>query len=238
MTTQPATAETERLQLQSAAEDFGRNLRRWRRRQGWAQDTAAAWGTAIGGLCVHASQWSQLETASMRQPSPKLFVRLGLQNQLLASGDIGPIRDRALRDRVAVAEPIADDDGPWGAVEFFGAYIGHRAWPPLEDSLPPDITDADAAEWSESLRGWFQTTAREAQREPIDAATEVMAHCSADDPAMRQQLQRVLLGFGGYSPAELLAQWEAKAPGPREWINAWRRSLELKAGGPTPPWED
>jgi hypothetical protein len=27
-------------------------------------------------------------------------------------------------------------------------------------------------------------------------------------------------------------------PDQLEWINAWRRSLELKTGGPTPPWDD
>jgi hypothetical protein len=237
MTDAPSAAELEREQLQAAAVEFGRNLRRWRRRQGWAQDTAAAWGQAIGSLCVHASQWSQLETASMSQPSPKLFLRLGLQNQQLASGEIGAIKDRALRDRVKAAEPVADQDGPWDATEFFSSYIGHLAWPPLEDPQPPAITDDGAAEWSEALRTWFQATAREAQREPLEAATEVMRFCDAEDPAARQQFQRVLLGFGDYSATELLEAWAAERPSERSWINAWRRSLGLTTDGPRPPWE-
>lgn len=179
-----------------------------------------------------------LKTAAMRQPTPKLFLRLGHQNQMLASGELGKIRDRALLDRVKAAEPIADADGPWGPVEFFGCYVGLKPWPPLEDPLPPPITDDGAAVWSEQLREWFQATAREAQREPLEAATEVMRYCDAEDPVARQQFQRVLLGFGNYSAAELLEAWHEERPSERTWINTWRRSLDLKTDGPVPPWEE
>jgi len=75
------------------------------------------------------------------------------------------------------------------------------------------------------------------QRQRLEAATEVMQFCGAEDFTARQQFQRVLLGFGDYSAAELVEAWQAERPSERQWINAWRRSLGLKTDGPTPPWE-
>jgi len=231
----PAYAEAERERQRDAALQFGRNLRQWRRRQGWAQDTPAAWGREIGSLHVYASQWSQIETGVMKAPPPHLFVCLGHQNQRLASGDLGVIRDRKLKDRVAAAKPIEDDDGPWGAVEFFAAYIGFRPFPKDIVMAAPEITDEAAAEWSATLRDWFQRTAETAQLDPLEAMVALM-RCVDAEQGDRQAFQRVLLGFDDYRAAELLDAWEREVSGARDWIAAWRRSMQLKADGPIEPW--
>jgi hypothetical protein len=234
----PSAAEAERERQRDAALAFGRNLRRWRRSQGWAQDTPAAWGKAIGSLHVYASQWSQIETGVMVAPTPHLFICFGHQNQRLAAGDLGVIRDRKLKDRVAAARAIEDDDGPWDAVAFFAAYIGVRPFPDDLAPAAPEITDEAAAEWSDTLRDWFQRTAETAQLDPLEAMVALMRCVDAEIDSDRQAFQRVLLGFSDYQAAELLDAWHREANGARDWISAWRRTLGLKADGPREPWSD
>jgi hypothetical protein len=232
----PSYSEAERSRQREAALAFGRNLRLWRRRQGWAQDTPAAWGKAINSLHVHASQWSQIETGVMVAPPPNLFVCFGHQNMRLAQQDFGAIRDRKLRKRIEAAEPIADDSGPWGPVEFFAAYLGQRPWPHDLEPTPPAITDEAAAEWSTTLREWFKRTADATNLDPLEAMVALMSCVDSDSDSDRQSFQRVLLGFGDYKAAELLDAWQREASGARDWINAWRRSMGLKADGPMAPW--
>ena len=232
----PAHAKAERERQREAALQFGRSLRQWRRRQDWAQDTPSEWGKAIGSLHVYASQWSQLETGAMKAPSPHLFVCLGHQNQRIASGDLGVIRDRKLKDRVVAAKPIEDADGPWGAVEFFAAYIGLRPFPEDITPVPPSISDEAAAEWSATLRDWFQRTAEAAHLDPLEAMVALM-HCVDAEQSDRQLFQRVLLGFDDYRAVALLDAWEREASGARDWIQSWQQTMGLKADGPVEPWE-
>ena len=60
--------------LRSSAVAFGQGLRRWRVRQGWAQDTAQDWGEEASFPHVFSSQWSQLETARMERPGRCCFI--------------------------------------------------------------------------------------------------------------------------------------------------------------------
>ena len=172
----------------------------------------------------------------MKAPPPNLFVCFGHQNQRLASGDLGLIRDRKLRDRVAAATAIADDDGPWDAVAFFAAYIGMRPFPADLALTPPTITDEAAAEWSEMIRTWFHRTAETAALDPLEAMVALMRCVDAEIDSDRQTFQRVLLGFADYQAAELLDAWHREARGAVDWINAWRRTLGLRSGAPREPW--
>lgn len=146
---EPAAIQQE---LEAAAVAFGRNLRRWRLRNGWSQNTAQDWGQAIGIAHVFNSQWSQLETARLRGPKPLVFRALGIMNGLLAAGEYGPILDRALLDRVKQAEPICQPDGrPWQGSDFYASFMGQLPWPEMAERLP-EISDREAAEISNEFR--------------------------------------------------------------------------------------
>lgn len=234
--TEITPAEREREQLREAAVTFGANLRHWRRRQGWAQDTAMDWGKATGRLHVYSSQWSSIESGSTRNPGPTLFVAFGVMNTRLACADYGAVRDRTLMDRLKAAEPLRHKDGePWDAADFFAAYIGHQAWPDVPDPEPPEISDEQAAQWSATLRGWFQATAAAAGMEPLDAAVAVMRHADPDRGDHRE-FQRLILGFSDLSAEWLREQWRQEAQSPAAWIAAWRKELGLPAEALTAPW--
>lgn len=196
------------------------------------------WGRATGKLHVYSSQWSQLETGSMRQPSPGLFWNFGLMNAALAHQDYGPITDRALMDRIKGAQPVRHDDGqPWDAADFFAAYIGLEQWPHGPARPEPEITPEAAAAWSQELRQWFRHAADKAGLEPLEAAVMAMEHADPGSP-WRPGYQRLLLGFADLDPEMLLEQWRDGAPGPAEWLATWRRKLGLKGAAPVAPWAD
>lgn len=223
----PITFDQERERQREAALLFGRNLRYWRTRQGWAQDTAMQWGQMVDCPHVYSSQWSQLETGKMRNPGPGIFCALGWQNEAIDRHDFGPITDRTLKDRLDAAEPVRRADGtPWKAADFFAAYVGDLLWPDVQASLPFNITTDEAERWSEQLRVWFQRTAREANLSPLEAATGLLEHVDADNGA-RALFQRVLLGFADYTPEELIRDWQEEGPAAACWVRHWRRSLGL-----------
>lgn len=231
-----APVHAQQEQLHEAAVAFGISLTRWRRRQGWTQATAAKWAAAVGRTCVFSSQWSHLENATMKNPGPPLFVNLGSMNRDIARQDYGPIRDRALMDRVKAAVPVVHNDGePWDAADFFAAYIGIQPWPVLANEAP-QITAEDAAAWSATLRNWFQETVQAAGLEPLEAAVAAMRHANSDR-GDTQAFQRLILGFEDLSAAWLVQQWEQEAESPAKWLAAWRQELGLSGKAPMPNWE-
>lgn len=205
-------------QLEAAAVEFGKNLRRWRVAQGWSQNTAQDWGQAVGVLHVFNSQWSQLESAKLRGPKPLVFRALGAMNQLLAAGQYGPIRDRDLLERVRAAAPICHDDGtPWDGADFYAAFLGDLDWPPIANHIPP-ISDNDAAEFSHTIRSAVRIGAKRRNLSLRAAADQLLDHVPEDQHA---RLEDVLLGET-WSGEELTALREPDGKlQPRAWLAAW-----------------
>lgn len=195
-----------------------------------------AWGKAAGIPHVFSSTWSQLERGIMSNPGPKVFLALAHQNSRIASADFGDGIGRALMDRLKAAEPVAHDDGePWDAADFFAAYIGLELWPhPAVE--PPQISAEDAATWSKDLRTAFRATADELKLSPMEAMVELLER-GPEDRRSREQLQRVLLGFEDYEPADLLAEWaETQTDEAPHAIEQWRQSRGLGLAGLAAPW--
>lgn len=205
-------------QLEAAAVTFGENLRRWRVAQGWSQNTPQDWGQAVGVLCVFNSQWSQLEGAKLRGPKPLVFRALGAMNAMLHSKTYGPIRDRALLDRVQAAEPILHDDGtPWDGADFYAAFMGELDWPVIPNRLPP-ITDAEAAAFSDAFRADVRNGAKRRSLSLRAAADQLLDHVPEDH---HSRIEDVLLGEV-WTAAELMALRDAEGKlAPRTWLAAW-----------------
>lgn len=210
-------------QLEAAAVKFGENLRRWRVAQGWSQNTPQDWGQAIGVLHVFNSQWSQLESAKLRSPGPLVFRALGAMNHMLAAGVYGPIKDRALLDRVKGAQPVRHDDGhPWDGADFYCAFLGDLDWPPIANTLPP-ITDAEAQAISDAIRAGVRNGAKRRRLSLRAAADQLLDHVPEDQHA---RLEDVLLGES-WSGAELTALRDGDgAAGPEAWLAAWDGTMQ------------
>ncbi len=187
-------------ELDAAAAAFGQNLRRWRLSNGWSQNTAQDWAQAIGVPCVYNSQWSMLETARLRGPKPLLFRALGILNNLLAAREFGTFADRALMDRIRTAEPIRHPDGrPWTGPDFYAAFVGQLEWPHIPDPLP-EITDAEAAAFSERFRQLVRGTAGKGGN---SLGTVLAAVISLAPQDAQTRTAEVLMG-GSWSGDELM----------------------------------
>ena len=139
--------------LKESAILFGQSLRRWRRRNTWAQDTSAAWGREAGIPYIHASQWSNLENGRMRSPWASLFLALGDQNRRLSDGDYGAIRHRDLMERLKAASPVAEPEGkPWRATDFWACFSGLQPWPHPEEQ-PPSAVSTSAGRLHHDKKG-------------------------------------------------------------------------------------
>lgn len=223
--------------LDAHAVQFGHDLRRWRRRCGWAQDTSMAWGRAARTPHVFSSTWSHLERGLMSTPGPKVFLSLADQNRRIAAGDFSGVTDGALLDRLSGATAVTHEDGgPWDAADFYACYIGLLAWPhPAVD--PPLITPDDATSWSQQLRAQFRATADELALSPVEATVQVLER-GPERREEREQLQRVLLGFDDFTASELLDLWrEDGGAEVFDVIDRWRQGNGLTPAGLAPPWE-
>lgn len=210
-------------ELEAAAVTFGHNLRRWRLRNGWSQNTAQDWAQAIGVPAVFNSQWSQLETARLRGPKPLLFRALGILNQLLAAQEYGAFTDRALMDRVKRAEPLRHPDGkPWTGPDFYASFMGQLPWPEMPDLLP-DITDQEAADHSATFREAIRDASKAAGI-PLGAALSAVIELAPSEAQARTA--EVLMG-GSWSGTELM---ELRTPDgemlPMTWVEELSRSAK------------
>jgi transcriptional regulator with XRE-family HTH domain len=209
-------------ELDAAAVAFGQNLRRWRIRNGWSQNTAQDWAQAIGVPAVFNSQWSQLETARLRGPKPLLFRALGILNSLLAAQEYGSFTDRALIDRVKRAEPIRHPDGkPWTGPDFYAAFMGQLAWPEMPDLLP-EISDAEAQEISSQFR---QLVRAAGGVDGADIGMVLSTVISSAPPEAQARTAEVLMG-GSWTGAELM---ELRTPEGELLPMAWVEQLAESA---------
>jgi transcriptional regulator with XRE-family HTH domain len=206
-----------RVRLKAAAVRFGEQLKRWRVAQGWSQSTFQDWGQAIGVEYVHNSQWSMLENGRLLGPRPPVFYALEGMNTLLAAGCYGSVRDPDLRDSIRAADAVRHEDGtPWDAGDFYAAYLGLLEWPKPRGWLP-EITDAEAAEYSAGFRDDVRRQAKAAGLSLGAAMAQLLAQAPKEQ---RDRLHDVMLGED-WTGAELMALRDGEgALAPRGWLDA------------------
>lgn len=206
-------------ELQAAAIAFGEGLRRWRVSNGWSQNTPHDWARAIGIVPVYNSQWSQLETAKLRGPEPKVFRALGAMNHLLAAESYGPITDRRLAGTVKGAHPVTHDDGtPWDAGDFYRAYIGQLEWPMIPERKPL-LSPDEAAAISSGIRESFIKACLDAGSRPGPCRKALLRHVPSEHA---ERLGDVLLG-DSWSPEELVELFDEQDQLlPLQWVADWQ----------------
>lgn len=211
-------------QLNSAREAFGRCLVRWRRINGWSQQTPEQWGREAGFYYMHNSQWSRLERGDMGMPGPLLFRALGVLNDRIARQDWGRITTASLRDRVCGSVGVLHPDGtPWTGSDFYSAFIGEKDWPPFP-KRQTRVSKAEADAWNRQLRLWFEEITSKAGLLPLAGLNQLMEHVPE---AYEASMQHAVMGLGGLSRADL-EELAGEDQGPEQWLKAWQESLGLK----------
>lgn len=181
---------------------FGRTIRIWHNRNNWIHSTMHDWGAQAGFPALKDSSTNRLQNAKTEQPTPLTFIQLAIVNQRVASRDYSGVIERDLLDRLTDSEPICSPDGtPWGAMQFFGHFVGELE--PPEWAKPGKEWTAEAlAQLSRDHQGRFEQIAKTKLLPPAQAWKELEKHCDALTPKQRDQLRNVLSGW---------EQWTAEA---------------------------
>lgn len=189
----------------SARQAFGRTMTTWVNRNGWIHSTLQEWGQQAGFPAVRDSSFNRLQNAKTEQPSPLTFIQLAMANQRVADGDYSGVVDRQLRDRLKDSEPITDSFGnPWGAMEFFGHFVGELPGPDWAEA-PKPLTAKEAEQLSRDHQARFETIAKTKNVPPPTAWKQLEGHCKGLSNAQRDTLRNVLSGWHTWRPEE----WEA-----------------------------
>lgn len=188
-----------------ARQRFGRTITAWTRRNGWNHDTLHLWGEQAGFPAVRDSSFNRLQNAKTEQPSPLTFIQLAMANARIAAGDYSGVVDRALKDRLKESIAICTPDGePWGAMQFFGHFVGELDGP--EWAIGPEPLSAEQLqELSTAQQQRFEGAVQAKGISPAVAWRQLEAHCAAMTPSQRQSLRDVLSGWHVWDAAE----WEA-----------------------------
>lgn len=189
----------------AARQRFGRTLTAWSNRNGWIHSTLQDWGHQAGFPAVRDSSFNRLQNAKTEQPSPLTFIQLAIANARVAAADYSGISDRQLKDRIKDSEAITYASGkPWGAMEFFGHFVGELEAPEWAN-LPEPLSDAEAVQLSEQHQQRFEAIAQAKGISPAVAWRQLEAFCNGMSSGQRDLLRNVLSGWHQWTPSE----WEA-----------------------------
>lgn len=189
----------------AARQQFGRTLSAWAARNGWIHSTLHEWGEQAGFPAVRDSSFNRLQNAKTEQPTPLTFIQLAMANARVAAGDYSGVSDRALKDRLKDSEPITDANGtPWGAMQFFGHFVGELEGPDWA-SAPQPLSEPEAATLSQQHQQQFAAVAARKQVSPAVGWKQLEHYCQGLSSAQRDLLRNVLSGWHSWTPSE----WEA-----------------------------
>jgi hypothetical protein len=186
----------------AARQGFGRTLNAWVIRNGWTHSTLHEWGEQAGFPAVRDSSFNRLQNSKTEQPSPLTFIQLAMANARVAAGDYKGVSDRQLKDRLKDSEAICDATGkPWGAMEFFGHFVGELE-APASLQLPEPLTAKEAEAMSSKHQERFEAIAEAKGLKPAQAWKQLEQHCNGLSAGQKDLLRNVLSGWHVWDPGE------------------------------------
>lgn len=184
---------------------FGRTIRIWHNRNNWIHSTMHDWGAQAGFSALKDSSTNRLMNGKTEQPTPLTFIQLAMANRRVAENNYSGVVDRALMDRLDGSASICNPDGsPWGAMEFFGHFVGELEAPEWAQQGKEWTAEA-LAQLSRDHQGRFEQIAKSKLLPPAQAWRELEGHCQALSAKHRDQLRNVLSGWEQWSADD----WEA-----------------------------
>jgi hypothetical protein len=188
---------------------LGQLLLRFRKRNGWAGQTAEDWAAVCPELWpvrIGNSVWTNIETGRSRVPALVTFEALGQMNALLASDYRGRIPPGLLRQRVYDAEPIVGDDGrPWNHHDFIDLYLNQIELPEAykgADGSERSMSAEDAAEATEHIRLGFREFLKSCHLRPQAAMNLVLQAAGPLSSEDERTAESVLFGLSGLTPGQ------------------------------------
>lgn len=220
--------ERDRSQLPTdeARRRFGRTMSAWCSRNGWIHSTMHEWGEQAGFSAVKDSSFNRLQNAKTEQPTPLTFLQLASANRRVAEQNFSGVHDRQLKDRLMGSEPITTPEGkPWGAMEFFGHFVGELDGPDWA-AAPESLSEEEAAALSKHYQQRFESVAQAKALSPALAWKQLERHCSQLSPSQRDKLRDVLCGWDQWSPQDWDAMRAHEADPVAKALAAWDSQVD------------
>lgn len=213
--------------------NFGIGLERWRRSNGWTQDTCQDIGKLTGTPHVYGSKWSQLERGTALNPGPMVFHALGFVNKAIALKlflDPGVLTNQNLREKLKDAKPILHEDGShWEGKDFFAAFTGQLPWPNLIEGK--SLTAPQAEDYSHGLHHRFARLKTAYNLSLSDALELALGESSVGETLSNEQKEHysdILVGMTTFKPAELKELWQEDKQVflPTAWLNKMQAACQ------------
>ena len=209
---------------------FGRAITIWMKGNSWSQQTLHDLSAATGFVGGdYNSQVSLLQRGRL-DPKPMFWVALGQLNAFVAAGDLAPITNRSLRDRLTDAEPFFTDDGEVAAAsEFFAMFIGEVPLPErFAISAVEPISDKEAKGISEMCRASFRQIAQDQMLSPKEAWEALKPHCTMLNASELERFREVLAGWSDWTGEEATALTPPGQLGkPAQALDTWGGGLTI-----------
>lgn len=203
---------------------FGAMLQNWRLRCGWTQYTYCDWARQSGNTssAISYGNLSVIEQGKAGELRQKVFWQLWEMNRRISHKDWGEpllITDQLLKDRLATAVSLGDDDCPlWGPAEFWCCYNGLRPVP-ITFRNPPQMqfTTKAAAQMNRKLRQAFNSCVN-SFASPLDAVALLRDRIPIDQ---QDRFFQMAMGSRDYSAAELSALSGHPLIQPMQWLHGY-----------------
>jgi hypothetical protein len=117
-------------------------MKNWRLHIGWTQYTWCNWASEAGFQAISYGNLSVIENGKAGELRQKAFFQLAEMNRRIDEADWGNVKSQTIRERLANAKPIGDEDCPvWTALEFWACYTGMREVPKAYRNPPAQLSE-------------------------------------------------------------------------------------------------
>ena len=147
---------------------------------------------------IFASQINNLQRQLLKQVSPIIFDSYGLLNKYIDAvqkGKLLPPKNQVLARHIANAITITDEQGLYGAEEFFSVYLGNLT-PQITE---PVVNDQEARSISAAVAKRIREGIQTCGLDLVEDWAQFLACYPTSNPVRLTRIREVALGLGTWS---------------------------------------
>jgi hypothetical protein len=147
---------------------------------------------------IFASQINNLQRQLLKQVSPVIFDSYGLLNKYIEAVQTGKLpapKSEVLARHINSAVTITDEQGLYGAEEFFSVYLGNLS----PEIVEPVVNDQEARSISAAVAKKIREGIQACKLDLIDDWSQFLSCYPTSNPERLARIREVALGLGAWS---------------------------------------
>lgn len=147
---------------------------------------------------IFASQINNLQRQLLKQVSPVIFDSYGLLNKYIEAVQTGKLpapKSEVLARHISSAVTITDEQGLYGAEEFFSVYLGNLS----PEIVEPVVNDQEARSISAAVAKKIREGIQACKLDLIDDWSQFLSCYPTSNPERLARIREVALGLGAWS---------------------------------------